>query len=119
MCVCVCVCVCPLQAPVLDPLSQTVAVVLQYEKKQTTLVTGITCTDPDGDPTRIRLTSVSPGSPCGNCFQVWPCLVGTGKPPDLGHNHNDVGDKGGDDTDDNDCDEEDDDANDGYDDDWK
>ncbi|BFZ11066.1 hypothetical protein BsWGS_14105 [Bradybaena similaris] len=34
----------------------------------------ITCTDPDGDLTKVTIKSMSPASPCTNCFEILDCL---------------------------------------------
>ncbi|GFO45161.1 LOW QUALITY PROTEIN: protocadherin fat 4 [Plakobranchus ocellatus] len=39
------------------------------------VVSTIECSDPDGDLTNTRVLSVSPSSPCANCFEVLDCGV--------------------------------------------
>ncbi|XP_076456367.1 protocadherin-like protein [Babylonia areolata] len=79
--------------PVLKPISNPVVSVKETETRERTLVKGITCSDPDGDVTRVFVESIQPTHSCGNCFHVWPCEKGKGYclmfTPDLGRLHYD------------------------------
>ena len=66
-----------LQDPVLV-IPRTVVRLLEKQLQPIELVRSITCTDADGDDTRIYLRSLTPSNPCGKCFQVWPCKSGEG-----------------------------------------